>query len=253
MTGVEVPAIGMGTWRTFDTDEDRTWLVDEALGAGVNLFDSSPMYGKAEETLARALKDRRDQAIVATKVWTDSPEEGRRQTKHALERYGTVDIYQVHNLANWQAQLPLLEDLKKEGKVRAVGATHYQEARFEDLAKLMSTRRLDMVQIPYNPLRRDAERVLLPLAQELNLGVLVMSPLQGGILDRKPTPDQLDQLKVETWAQAILKWIVSDPRVSGVLTATSRQGRAAENAKGGEPPLFNSDQRELVRRICAGG
>jgi len=81
--------------------------------------------------------------------------------------------------------------------------------------------------------------------------VLVMSPLQGGILDRGPTADQLRELGVATWAQAILKWIASDPRVSCVLTATSRPGRAAENAKGGEPPMFNSDQRELVRRICA--
>jgi len=253
MTGIEVPAIGMGTWRTFDTDEDRTWLVDEALAASVNLFDSSPMYGKAEETLARALKDRRDRAIVATKIWTDSPEEGRRQAKHALERFGTVDVYQVHNLVNWEAQLPLLEGLKEEGKVAAIGATHYQEARFEDLAKLMSTRRLDMVQIPYNPLRRDAERVILPLAAELNLGVLVMSPLQGGILDRRPTPQQLAELGVETWPQPILKWIAIYPRVSCVLTATSHPGRPAESAKGGESPMFNQEERELVSRICAAG
>ena len=150
-------------------------------------------------------------------------------------------------------QLGLLEGLKAEGKVRAVGATHYQEAYFEDLAKLMKTKRLDMVQIPYNPLRREAEKVLLPLAAELKLGVLVMSPLQGGILDRRPTPDQLRQLGVETWAQAILKWIASDPRVSCVLTATSRPGRPAENARGGEAPMFNTEQRELVSRICAAG
>jgi hypothetical protein len=80
-----------------------------------------------------------------------------------------------------------------------------------------------------------------------------MSPLQGGIIDRKPTPDQLETLGVENWSQAVLKWIASDPRVSCVLTATSRPGRPAESAKGGEPPMFNSDQRELVRRICAGG
>jgi aryl-alcohol dehydrogenase-like predicted oxidoreductase len=252
-TGIEVPAIGMGTWRTFDTDEDRSWLVDEALAAGINLFDSSPMYRKSEETLARAIEAKRDEAIVATKIWTESAEEGRRQAAHALGLYGTVDIFQVHNLANWRAQLSLLEELKQEGKVKAVGATHYQEACFEDLAKLMSTRRLDMIQIPYNPIRRDAETVLLPLAEELNLGVLVMSPLQGGILDRRPSPDQLAQLKVETWPQAILRWIASDPRISCVLTATSRPGRAGENAKGGEPPLFDPDQRELVRRICAAG
>ena len=111
----------------------------------------------------------------------------------------------------------------------------------------MATGRLDMVQVPYNPLRRDSERVILPLAAERGLGVLVMSPLQGGILSRRPTPAQLAELRVETWSEAILKWIVSDPRVSCVLTATSRPGRAAENAQGGEPPLFDREQRELVR------
>jgi len=252
-TRIEVPAIGMGTWRTFDTDDDRTWLVDEALAAGISLFDSSPMYRKSENNLAKAVGARRDQAIIATKIWTDSPDEGRRQAEHALGLYGTVDIYQVHNLVNWPAQLQLLEGLKQEGKVRAVGATHYQEAYFDDLAKLMKTGRLDMVQIPYNPLRREAEKTLLPLAAELNLGVLVMSPLQGGILDRRPTPHQLEQLKVETWSQAILKWIASDPRVSCVLTATSHPGRPAESAKGGESPMFNQEERELVSRICAAG
>jgi aryl-alcohol dehydrogenase-like predicted oxidoreductase len=253
MTGIDVPAIGMGTWRTFDTDEDRTWLVDEALAAGMNLFDSSPMYRKSEDTLAKALQGRRNQATIATKVWTDSPEEGRRQAAHGLGLYGTVDIYQVHNLVNWRAQLPLLEGLKAEGKVKAVGATHYMESYFGDFAELMATKRLDMIQVPYNPIRRDAERVLLPLAEELNLGVLVMSPLQGGILDHKPTADQLQQLGVATWAQAILKRIASDPRVSCVLTATSRPGRATESARAGEPPMFNSEQRELVSRICAAG
>ena len=252
-TGIEVPVIGMGTWRTFDTDEDRTWLVDEALANGINLFDSSPMYGKAEDTLAKALKGRRDQAIIATKIWTESLAKGESQAEHALGAFGTVDIYQVHNLVNWEKQLSLLEGLKADGKVRAVGATHYQEAYFDDLAKLMATKRLDMVQIPYNPLRRDAERVLLPLAADLNLGVLVMSPLQGGIVNRKPTPEQLKELNVETWPQAVLKWIASDPRVSCVLTATSRPGRITENAKGGEAPMFTSEQRELVRRICADG
>jgi aryl-alcohol dehydrogenase-like predicted oxidoreductase len=252
-TGIEVPAIGMGTWRTFDTDEDRTWLVDEALAGGIDLFDSSPMYGKAEDTLAKALKGRRDQAIIATKIWTESPEKGKSQAEHALGLYGTVDVYQVHNLVNWEKQLVLLEGLMAEGKVKAVGATHYQETYFEDLAKLMTSKRLDMIQIPYNPLRQDAERVLLPLAAELNLGVLVMSPLQGGILDRRPTQDQLKELNVEAWPQAVLKWIASDPRVSCVLTATSRPGRAAENAKGGEPPMFSTEQRELVRRISADG
>jgi diketogulonate reductase-like aldo/keto reductase len=243
----------MGTWRTFDTDEDRSPIVDEALSAGIDLFDSSPMYGKAEGTLARAIEGRRDQVLVATKIWTEDQAEGEAQAARALELYGTVDVYQVHNLVNLPDQLALLEGLKAAGKVRAIGATHYREEAFGDLATVMRSGRLDMVQIPYNPLRREAEKVLLPLAEEMGLGVLVMSPLQGGILDRPHAAADLERLGVETWAQAILKWIASDPRVSTVLTATQRPGRPAENARGGEVPMFDAEQRELVSRLCAAG
>jgi aryl-alcohol dehydrogenase-like predicted oxidoreductase len=161
----------MGTWRTFDTDEYRSPVVDAAIESGIDLFDSSPMYGRAEATLARALDGKRERLQVATKIWTASAEEGRSQADYALRLFDWVDVYQVHNLVNVPAQLALLERLKKEGKVRAVGATHYQESAFRDMAALMRTRRLDMVQIPYNPLRRTAERDLLPLAESLGLGV----------------------------------------------------------------------------------
>ncbi|TME88514.1 MAG: hypothetical protein E6I43_02105 [Chloroflexi bacterium] len=82
-------------------------------------------YGRAEETLAKVLKRRRDQMIIATKIWTSSPSEGREQANHALRLLGRVEIYQVHNLVNWPAQLRMLEQLKREGKVDAIGATHY--------------------------------------------------------------------------------------------------------------------------------
>jgi len=250
-SGISVPALGMGTWRTFDTGDDRAPLVEAALAAGIDLFDSSPMYGRAEATLARAIAALRDRVLVASKIWTPDANEGHEQAEHALRLFGRVDVYQVHNLVNVPAQLALLERLKAEGHVRAIGATHYQESAFDDMARLMSSGRLDMVQIPYNPLRRAAERELLPLAESLDLGVFVMSPLQGGILDHRPTPAELGQLGVETWAEAILKWIASDPRVSTVLTATHRADRVAENARGGAPPFFTPEQRELVVRIAS--
>jgi aryl-alcohol dehydrogenase-like predicted oxidoreductase len=249
-TEVAVPAIGMGTWRTFDTAEDRRPLVDAALRAGIDLFDSSPMYGRAEETLAKAITGRRDRVLIATKIWTADAGEGREQAEHALRLFGHVDVYQVHNLVNVPYQLALLERLKKEGKVRAVGATHYQESAFGDLAALMASGRLDMIQVPYNPLRRTADEKVLPLAESMGLGVFVMSPLQQGILDRRPTPAELKELGVETWAEAILKWIASDARVSTVLTATHRVERTRENVRGGEPPFFTKEQRHLVVRIA---
>ena len=251
-SGLDVPVIGMGTWRTFDTSADRRPIADEALAAGITLFDSSPMYGRAERTLAAALDGRRDQVQVATKVWTEDPEEGRRQAEHALGLYGCVDVYQVHNLVMWPAQLALLEDLRDRGLVSVVGATHYLTTAFPELMKLMRSGRLGMVQVPYNPLQREAARSLLPLAEELGVGVLVMSPLQGGILDIRPDPEQLRSLGVRTWPQAVLKWIASDPRVSCVLTATQTPGHAADNAEAGAGPWFDEDQRALVERIARG-
>jgi diketogulonate reductase-like aldo/keto reductase len=236
----------MGTWQTFDTTQDRTPFVDEALSVGMNLFDSSPMYGRAEDALARALEGRREKAMIATKIWTSSPSEGREQAAHALRRFGRIEIYQVHNLVNWPAQLRLLEGLKGEGKMVAVGATHYDPSGFDDLCELMRSGRLDMIQVPYNPHRREAERRVFPLAAELGLGVLTHSPLRYGVLDRPPSPAAIKAFGVATWAQAVLKWIASDPRVSCVLTATKTPGRPTENAQAGDPPWFDNDQRERL-------
>jgi aryl-alcohol dehydrogenase-like predicted oxidoreductase len=251
--GIDVPVIGMGTWKTFDTDEDRAPIAGEALAAGVDLFDSSPMYGKAEDTLAAALQGRRDRALVATKIWSDSAEEGRRQADHALELFGHVDIYQVHNLVGIETQLKLLEGLRDEGRVRTVGATHYQAHAFPELMQLMRTGRLGMIQVPYNPLRQEVTKAVLPLAQERGLGVLVMSPLQYGVMDARPKPAELRELGVETWPEAVLKWIVSDPRVSCVLTATQRPGRITANARAGERPFYTREQRTLVEQIARSG
>jgi aryl-alcohol dehydrogenase-like predicted oxidoreductase len=251
-SGLQVPVIGMGTWRTFDTTEDRAPVVGAATSAGMTLFDSSPMYGRAEGVLASALDGRRHQVQVATKIWTESPDEGRRQAENALRLFGHVDVYQVHNLLNWKAQLKLLEGLRDGGHVSVVGATHYQASAFPELIEVMRTGRLGMIQIPYNPLAQQATASVLPLAEELGLGVLVMSPLQGGIMQARPEPEDLRLLDVRTWPQAVLKWIAGDPRVSCVLTATHLESHATENAEAGEPPWFDAEQRALVERIARG-
>src|SRR4029077_17507630 len=227
-----------GTWRTFDTAEDRSPLAATAISAGITLFDSSPMYGRAEGVLGAALRGKRQQVQVATKVWTESPDEGRRQADYALRLYGHVDIYQVHNLVNWKAQLKLLEGLRDSGQVTVVGATHYQASAFPELIDVMRTGRIAMIQIPYSPLAHHATQAVLPLAEELGLGVLVLSPLQGGIMQARPRPDELRSLGVRTWPQAVLKWIASDARVSCVLTATRLRAHAIENAEAGKPPWF---------------
>jgi aryl-alcohol dehydrogenase-like predicted oxidoreductase len=251
--GVEVPCVGMGTWQTLDHAESPKAIVDAALDTGIGLFDSSPMYGRAERVLGEALGERRDEAFVATKIWTSSPEEGREQARRALSWFGDrVDLYQVHNLTATEAQLSLIEQLREEGKVRLTGATHYSPRAFGELAQLMRSGRIDVIQVPYNPRERAVEREILPLAEELGVGVLVMRPFAEGALTRQaPTRADLAALGVETWAQALLKWVLSDPRCSCAIPATSRPERTAENARAGEPPWLDADQRDYVARLAS--
>jgi diketogulonate reductase-like aldo/keto reductase len=255
LAGADVPVVGMGTWQTLDRAADPHAIVEAGLDAGIRLFDTSPMYGEAERVLAQALGDRRDQAYVATKIWTPDPREGERQAAAALRWYGHVDLYQVHNLVNTAAQLALLERLKGEGRVRAIGATHYSAGAFGELAAVMRGGRIDAIQIPYNPRQREVEATILPLAQELGLGVLVMRPLgEGALVRREPPPGVLAALEpfgITTWAQALIKWVLSDPRCTVAIPATSRPGRAAENAAAGAAPWFGPEERDLVARSAA--
>lgn len=260
-TGLRVPVIGMGTWRTFDVrgpaEQAAHRIVDEALAAGVGFMDSSPMYGEAERVLGEALAGKRDQALVATKVWTPDPAEGERQMERALGYFGgRVDLYQIHNLVAWREHLPALERLRAEGRVAAIGATHHSAAAFDDLAAVMRTGRIAAIQIPYNPIQREVERTILPLAADLHLGVVVMRPFEeGGLMRRPPPADALAPLRpfgVHTWAQALLKWGLSDPRCHVAIPATSRPGRMTENAAAGSPPWFGPEERALVGRLASG-
>jgi aryl-alcohol dehydrogenase-like predicted oxidoreductase len=253
-----LPVVGLGTWARLEAaaraKEDRP-VVSAALDAGITVFDSSPMYGRAEEILARALAGRRAEAFVATKVWTASADDGRRQLGDAEGRFGRVDLMQIHNLLSWRAHLPMLEAAKKEGRVGLVGATHYLASAFGELEAVMRTGRLDAIQIPYNPGEREVEARILPLAAELGLGVLVMRPFgEGGLLGHPPAAEALAPLApfgVTTWAQALLKWCLSDPRCHVAIPATSRVARIAENAAAGAPPWLGPDERALVARLAA--
>ena len=182
----------MGTWSTFDvprTEEaDARLVVQAALDAGTRVMDSSPMYGRAEGVLGRALGDRRDDAIVATKIWSSSVEEGRAQFAAQLGFYGgRIDLLQVHNLVAWREHLTWMEAERDAGRIGMIGATHWNPSAFGELAEVMQTGRIVAIQIPWNPLEREAEQRILPLAEDLGLGVLAMRPYgEGDLLRHTP-------------------------------------------------------------------
>lgn len=252
----------MGTWQTFDVrgpDGDaRRAVVDVAFERGATFFDSSPMYGEAERVLGKALEGRRDGAIVATKVWTLDDQEAERQVAAALRYFGGhVDVYQVHNLRAIEARLTQLERLKERGGTGIIGVTHYSPGSFHDLRRAMKDPRVGAIQIPYNPRERDVEAAILPAAADLGLGVIVMRPLGQGDLARRRVPKEalapLSPFGVTSWPQALLKWILSDPRCHVAIPATANPAHMRANAAAGDPPWFGPDERKYVLKLASDG
>ena len=249
------PVVGLGTSNTFDADRELARVVvGAALDSGCRLFDSSPMYGGAEESLGAALEDRRGEATVATKIWAGSVDEGRAQFQDQLRRFGRVEIEQVHNLVAWEEHLAWLEAERDAGRIDRLGVTHWQAAAFDELARALDTRRFSVLQVPYSPVERECERELLPLAAELGVAVIAMRPLGDKSWLSRPPPAEalapLRELGVTTWPQALLKWALSEKRIDAVIPATRNPNHARENAVAGNPPWLGEEERRLVERLA---
>jgi aryl-alcohol dehydrogenase-like predicted oxidoreductase len=258
-TGLRVPVIGMGTWKTFDVRgkevDARRHVMDAAFDLGATFFDSSPMYGDAERVLGRTLDGRRDLAIIATKVWASDDDEAEQQITAALGYFDRrIDVYQVHNLLAWRKRLDQLQRLKDAGAVRVIGITHYSSSAYDDVLVAMRDPRVQAVQIPYNPGQRAVESKILPTAVDLGLGVIVMRPFgEGSLLTSRVSAAALKPLApfgIRSWPQALLKWILSEPRCHVAIPATSSPQHLRSNASAGAPPWLGPDEREYIAKLA---
>jgi aryl-alcohol dehydrogenase-like predicted oxidoreductase len=255
-SGLEVPIVGLGSWRTFDVAPDRQADVDDVVGAafdgGTRLVDSSPMYGRAEARLGTALEGRRSEAIVATKIWTGSVDDGRRQFADQRRWFGRIELLQVHNLVAWRDHLAWMERERDAGVIGGLGATTYQPSAFGELETVMRSGHVHAVQVPLNPVEDESARRILPLAADLGLGVIAMRPLAEGSLLRRPFPAELAAVGLSGWPEALLRWCLADPRVTVAIPATTSAAHAAANTTAGSSPPLDPALRDRIGRLARG-
>lgn len=242
-SGEVIPAVGLGTWTTFNVGNDQVLLDESAavmsafFAAGGRMIDSSPMYGSSQTTIGYGLKQLGypDSLFSAEKVWISDPGAGPEQMAQSADYWGvqTFDLMQIHNLVSWEAHLETLNQMKAEGRLRYAGITTSHGRRHGDLEKIMAGHPLDFVQLTYNPVDREAEARLLPLAREKGIAVIVNRPFQRGSLLRRldghTLPDYATEIDAHSWAQLILKYVISHPAVTCAIPATTRVDHVKEN------------------------
>jgi diketogulonate reductase-like aldo/keto reductase len=265
-TGEALPVIGCGTYVGFDhapgTPEYALLpgVVGALLDAGGKVLDSSPMYGRAEATTGELLaaSGRRGAAFLATKVWTQGRAEGVRQMEASMRllRADRIDLMQIHNLLDWRTHLATLRAWKEAGRIRYLGITHYSASAYAEVEAVLRSEKLDFLQINYALDDREAERRVLPLAAERGVAVIVNMPFGGGGLLRgllgKPLPPWAAEIGCASWAQLLLKFVLSHPAVTCAIPGTRRREHMEDNARAGfgsvPPPGFWRDKLATIGR-----
>ena len=246
-SGEKIPAIGLGSWQVFDVGPDAAQrqpleeVLSRFVALGGRVVDSSPMYGRAEQVIGDIATKLGLHAslFLATKVWTTGKDEGVASMERSLARLQTkkIDLMQVHNLVDARTHLATLRDWKEQGRARYLGITHYNSSAYSEVAKLLRTEKVDFLQINYSLGEREAEKEILPLAQERGVAVLINRPFGGGNLfsqvRQKQLPGWAAEFDCHSWAQFLLKWIIAHPAVTCVIPATGNVRHLEDNMQAG--------------------
>jgi diketogulonate reductase-like aldo/keto reductase len=266
-SGERIPAIGLGTWRTFDVGTSASVraplreVLQRFVELGGRVVDSSPMYGAAESVVGDLAAELGvgDRLFLATKVWTSGRETGIAQMQQSLRRLRArrLDLMQIHNLLDWRTHLRTLRDDQQAGRLRYVGVTHYTASAYDELERVLRGEPLDFVQVNYSLGEREAERRILPLARDRGVAVLVNRPFTGGGLFERvrgeALPPWAGEAGCESWAQVFLKWILGHPAVTCVIPATSRVPHLADNMQAGLGSLPDEAARARVAAAVVDG
>jgi len=258
-SGEQLPVVGLGSWITFNVGNDPVArdacaeVMKNFVEAGGRVIDSSPMYGSSQETIGYGLRKAAltTRVFSADKVWTGSSR-GREQIDQSRRNWqvSRFDLLQVHNLLNWQEHLPTLFAMKAAGQLRYVGITTSEGRRHGEVEQLMRAHPLDFVQVTYNPVDREVEERILPLARDRGMAVIINRPFREGALVRavskQPVPPWAAEIGCTSWAQLLLKFIVSHPSVTCAIPATTRADHVRENMNAAYGRLPDAAMRQRI-------
>jgi diketogulonate reductase-like aldo/keto reductase len=259
-----IPCVGLGTWQTFDVGSSEAELMplkevlQKLVGSGGSVIDSSPMYGNSEKVVGDLSSELmlNEKLFIATKVWTSGKEAGVKQMDNSfrLLKRKTIDLMQVHNLVDWQNHLKTLQRWKEQGKIRYIGLTHYTDSAHDTLQKIISTNKIDFIQINYSLNSRHAETKLLPAAKDLGVSILINRPFDEGALftkvKGKRVPEWAKEFDCTSWGSFFLKYILANPAVTCVIPGTSKLKHLADNLSAGIGKLPDSAHlKKMIQEI----
>jgi aryl-alcohol dehydrogenase-like predicted oxidoreductase len=265
-SGETLPVIGLGTWQEFDIGNDSAQrkeaedTVRTFVTEGLRVVDTSPMYGSAEAVAGELFEaiDKERKSFVATKVWTNGADAGRRQIENSfrLLRRDPLDLIQVHNLRDADAHLSTLSQLKRDGRVRYIGVTHYTASAHAELVRYIERGNIDFVQVNYSLMEREAENTVLPAAIANHVAVLINRPFaQAALFGRvrgRPLPPIAAEVGATTWAQFALKWIVAHPAVTCVIPGTRNPAHLLDNIGAGQGVMPDAAMRTKMAAAFEG-
>ncbi|GAA2832443.1 aldo/keto reductase [Nonomuraea rubra] len=266
-TRERLPAIGLGTFMTFDTVSDRgreriREVARRHWQEGGRVFDVSPLYGRSEVNLGDFASEMRinDRMFLANKIWATGDHlwddghaaDSLRRTVKRLSLDKPVDLMQCHSLTNVDVIIPLLHAWKKEGRIRYLGVTHHEPTYFGVLASWVERAEVDFVQVHYSIHTRAAEERVIRAAADRGVAVLVNMPLEKArlhkIVENHQVPDFARELGMDTWSQYFLKWVISNPAVTCALPATTNPAHLAENVAAMRGELPDAETRDRMVR-----
>ncbi|MGE0803634.1 MAG: aldo/keto reductase [Lautropia sp.] len=274
-SGERLPIVGLGSSATFAQvarSEDVTALqqvLGRMLELGGTIFDTAPGYGASEEVAGQIAQSH---GIASRLFWATklnvAPRGGaadataaRRQLEASFRRIGrpVIDLIQIHNMGDVRTQLPILKELKAQGRVRYIGVTTTFEGQYAELVQTMRSESIDFIGTDYAIDNRHAEQTILPLARDRGIAVLVYAPFGRTRLWRRvagrAVPDWAGEFDARSWAQFFLKYVASHPTVTAITPATSRPDNMADNMGGATGRLPDEAMRkrmiELVETLPA--